>query len=596
MAASQKKLPLATPAQQAQAEASRPVAARAKDLNDLLEEIWQNSLRQSPEFASSIGDTRYNGKISDYSIRAYNDELSREQEYLLRLATINPQGFSAQERISYDLQLQQLMQNQEASEFKEWEMPINQMGGIYSEYPELVRQLSFNSVQDYEDWIARLHAIPRAFDQVTEAMEIGMEEKRMPPKYLLEQTLAQVSELAHQKPEDSPLAMPLRHFPANISSADQQRIRTDMLDAIGKEVLPAYLRFEHFLQVSYVPAGRTDPGVWSLPDGERYYEFCIRRETTTTMTPAQIHQIGLDEVKRDEAEMLAIAKKMGYSDLKSFRAAVAANPKLHPASADALLQTYSGFEQGMEAKLPTLFYHLPKARLEVVTIPAYRAKNAAAAYYEEGTADGSRPGRITVNTYNATGRSLDDVEAIAYHEGVPGHHMQISMAEEMQGVPEFRKYVSYTAFVEGWALYAERLGKEVGFYQEPYSDYGRLDNDEWRAIRLVVDTGVHSMHWTRQQMVDYFHEHSSLDETNIQSEVDRYIGWPGQALAYKVGQLKILQLRDQARQALGAKFDLRAFHDHVIDSGALPLDVLEKRVDAWIVAQGGHLPAAAEKQ
>ena len=592
--ASQKKLPLATPAEQAKAEAAEPVATRVKEMNDLLEEIWQNNLQQNPEFASSIGDARYNDKISDYSVSAYNEELAREQQYLLRLGAISPKGFSDQERISYDLELRELTEDQEASEFKEWEMPINQMGGIYSTYPELVRQLNFNSVKDYEDWIARLHAIPHAFDQVTEDMEIGMEEKRMPPKYLLEQTLAQVKELAHQKAEDSPLAMPLQHFPASIPAAEQQRIRTEMLAAIGKEVLPAYLRFEHFMEVSYVPAGRTDPGAWSLPDGQRYYQFCIHRETTTSMTPAEIHQIGLDEVKRDETEMLAIAKQLGYPDLKSLRAAVAANPKLHPASADALLQAYNGYELGMEAKLPTLFRHLPKAKLEVVTIPAYRAKNAAAAYYEEGTADGSRPGKITVNTYNATGRTLTDVEAIAYHEGVPGHHMQISMAEEMQGVPEFRKYVSYTAFVEGWALYAERLGKEVGFYQDPYSDYGRLDNDEWRAIRLVVDTGVHSMHWTRQQMVDYFHEHSSLDETNVQSEVDRYIGWPGQALAYKVGQLKILALRERAKQALGAQFDLRAFHDEVIDSGALPLDVLEKRVDGWIVAQGGHLPAGAQ--
>ena len=593
MLASQKKLPLATPAEQARAEAAEPVAEREKAVNDLLQEIWQNNLQQSPEFASSLGDKRYNDKISDYSVRAYNEELAREQQYLLRLAAISPQGFSDQERISYDLQVRELTEDQEAAEFKEWEMPINQMGGIYSTYPELVRQLSFDSAKDYDDWIARLHAIPHAFDQVTENMEIGMEDKRMPPKYLLEQTLAQVRELAHQKPEDSPLAMPLQHFPASIPLAEQQRIRTEMLAAIGKEVLPAYLRFEHFLAVSYVPAGRTDPGVWSLPDGERYYQFCIHRETTTNMTPAQIHQIGLDEVKRDEAEMLTIAKKMGYSDLQSFRAAVAANPKLHPASAAALLDAYRGYEQGMKAKLPTLFYHLPKASLEVVAIPAYRAKNAAAAYYEQGTADGSRPGRITVNTYNAPQRTLTDVEAIAYHEGIPGHHMQISMAEEMQGVPEFRKYLGYTAFVEGWALYAERLGKEVGFYQDPYSDYGRLDNDEWRAIRLVVDTGVHSMHWTRQQMVDYFHEHSSLDETNIQSEVDRYIGWPGQALAYKVGQLKILELRERARQALGTHFDLRAFNDEVIDAGALPLDVLEKRVDGWIATQGGKLPAGA---
>ncbi len=581
----QKKLPLAKPAEQARAAATEPLAQREKEMSGLLEEIWQDNLRHSPEFASSIGDTRYNDQISDYSIQEYNNQLAREQAFLLRLAAIDATGFTAQEQISRELMLRQFVEDQEASEFKEWEMPVNQMGGIYSTYPELARQLSFKTVKDYEDWIARLHRIPHAFDQVTEEMEIGIEDKRVPPKYLLEQVLEQVKELAHQKPEDSPLAMPLKSFPETISAVEQQRIRGEMLAAIGKEVLPAYLRFERFLEVSYVPAGRTDPGVWSLPDGDKYYAFCIRRSTTTEMTAAQIHQIGLDEVKRDEAEMLGIAKELGYADLKSFRAAVRENPKLKPASADALLDAYRGYLKPMQAKLPELFGHLPKSQLEVVSIPEYRAKTAAAAYYEEGTPDRSRPGRITVNTYNATERSLDDVEAIAYHEGIPGHHLQISMAQELQGLPEFRKYTDYTAFVEGWALYAERLGKDVGFYKDTFSDYGRLDNDEWREIRLVVDTGVHSGHWSRQQMVDYFHDHSSLDETNIQSEVDRYIGWPGQALAYKVGQLKILELRDRAKQKLCGRFDLRAFHDEVLDSGALPLDVLDRRVDAWIDAQ-----------
>ncbi|WP_263353856.1 DUF885 domain-containing protein [Acidicapsa acidisoli] len=567
------------------AAAPQSLEDRRKALNRLFDDYWQDNLRHSPEFASSIGDKRYNDQISDYSVQAFNEGLEREQGFLLRLAAIDPTGFTPQEVTSRDLLLRQFTQDQEAAEFKEWEMPVNQMGGIHTTYPDLVRQLSFTTGKDYDDWIARLHAIPKAFEQVSRNMSLGVEDHRVPPKFLMEKVLDQVKDLAHQKPEDSPLALPLKSFPASVPAAERERIKTEMLNAIGKEVLPAYLRFQRFLEVTYVPAGREQPGIWALEDGAKYYAFCIRRETTTNLTPDQIHQIGLDEVKRDEAEMLVIAKKMGFADIKSFQASLAANPKLHPASADALIGAYRGYVNAMQAKLPSLFGHLPKAVLEVSTIPDYSAKSAPQAYYQQGSPDGSRPGRITVNTYNATERSLVDVEAISYHEGIPGHHLQISIGEELQGMPEFRKYSSYTAFVEGWALYSERLGKDVGFYQDPYSDFGRLEADMWRAIRLVVDTGVHSQHWTREQMIDYFKAHSGMDDTNIQAETDRYIAWPGQALAYKIGQLKILELRDRAKKALGDKFDIRAFHDEVLDSGALPLDVLEQRVNDWIAAQ-----------
>jgi uncharacterized protein (DUF885 family) len=283
--------------------------------------------------------------------------------------------------------------------------------------------------------------------------------------------------------------------------------------------------------------------------------------------------------------MLAIAQKLGFQDLKTFRASLKTNPKLHPASREALLAAYSGYLTSMQAKLPQLFGRLPKAKFEVVPVPEYQEKTAAPAYYEEGSADGARPGRLFINTYNAAGRNLYSVEDIAYHEGIPGHHLQRSIAQELEELPTFRKYDGNTAYVEGWGLYAERLGKDVGFYQDPYSDYGRLEGDIWRAIRLVVDTGVHSQHWTRDQMVEYFRDHSNVDETSIQSEVDRYISLPTQALAYKVGQLKILELRNRAKAALGDKFDIRAFHDQVLDSGALPLDVLSEKIDAWIAAQ-----------
>ena len=561
------------------------VEANRKALNQVFEDYWQDGLAHSPEFASTLGDKRYNDKISDYSVKAFNEGLAREQGFLMRLAAIDPTGFTDQEKISRDLLLRDITDDQEAAEFKEWEMPVNQMGGIHTTYPQIVAQLSFTTVKDYDDWIARLHAIPHAFDQVTTNMSIGIEDHRLPPKYLLQKALDQVKELANQKPEESPLAMPLKNFPAAIKPAEQQRIKAEMLDAISKEVLPAYLRFARFLEVTYIPAARTDPGISSLPDGAKYYQFLIRRTTTTNLTAEQIHQIGLDEVKRDETEMLAIAQKLGSPDLPSFRASLKANPKLKAASRDALLDAYRSYLTPMQARLPQLFGRLPKAKSEVAAVPDYLEKTSAEAYYEQGASDGSRPGRIRVNTYNATDRNLYEVESTAYHEGLPGHHLQISIAQELDNVPTFRKFESYTAYTEGWGLYAERLGKDVGLYQDPYSDYGRLENDIWRAIRLVVDTGVHSQHWTREQMVQYFHEHSNVDETNVQSEVDRYIAWPSQALAYKVGQLKILEVRDRAKKALGDKFDLRAFHDQVLDSGALPLDVLSDRIDAWIASQ-----------
>ena len=569
----------------APASPSASLDDRRKALNDLFHDYWEDQLKHDPEFASTIGDLRYNDQISDYSVAAINDELAREQRFLLRLAAIDPTGFTNQEKISQELLIREFEEDQEAAEFKEWEMPLTQMDGIHAQYPRLVAELSFSTVKDYDDWIARLHTLPHAFDQVTTNMSIGMDDHRVPPKFLLEKALEQVKQLANQKPEDSPLAMPLKNFPAAISASDQARIKSEMLDAISKEVLPAYTRFARFLEVSYIPAGRDKPGIDALPDGAKYYQFLIKHTTTTDLTAAQIHQIGLDEVGKDEAAMLAIAQKLGFKDLASFRASLKTNPKLHPASADALIAAYKGYLGPMQARLPQLFGTLPKAPFEVAQVPDYAAKTSAPAYYEPGTPDGSRPGRLFIDTYDATDRNLYSVESIAYHEGIPGHHLQISIAQELTGVPEFRKFEQYTAYTEGWAFYAEHLGKDIGLYQDPYSDYGRLENETWRAIRLVVDTGVHSEGWTRDQMVQYFRDHSAIDEPSMQAEVDRYIAWPSQALAYKIGQLKILELRDRAQKALGDKFDIRAFHDQVIDAGALPLDVLEHRIDAWIATQ-----------
>jgi uncharacterized protein (DUF885 family) len=572
-------------AQTQTATAATSAATRSKELAALLAEIWEDTLKHSPELASSLGDKRYDDQLTDYSVEAVNAALSRGLGFIQRLSAIDTTGLPDQERLSAELMLRSLIEDQEAARFKEWQMPVNQFSGIHTDLARLISQLSFDGVKDYDNYIARLKKMPKAFSQVRTNMELGMEAGRMPPAYLLDKVVVQAQTLADQKPAESPFALPLKKFPTAVSAAEQKRISDEVIAEITSDVLPAYKRFATFVKVQYAPGGRKQPGVWSLPDGDAYYAFRIKQSTTLNKSAEQIHQIGLDEVKRDEAEMLAIVKKLGFSDLKSFGAALKTNPKEHPASKDALLDAYRGYINQMKPRLPELFGRLPKAPLEVVPVPAYIEKDQAAAYYEQGTPNGSRPGRVYVNTYNFAERSLAPVETVSYHEGIPGHHLQIAIAQELTGLPEFRKQSYYTAYTEGWALYSERLGKEIGFYQDPYSEYGRLEADMWRAIRLVVDTGVHSKHWTREQMVDYFHDHSAIDETNIQAEVDRYIAWPGQALGYKMGQLKLLELRQRAQTELGPKFSLKAFHDVVLDSGALPMDVLEQQVDAWIAAQ-----------
>jgi uncharacterized protein (DUF885 family) len=503
--------------------AQTSVPDRVQQLNLLFDEYWQDQLRDSPEFASSIGDKRYNDILSDDSIAAINHRLSRDLDLLQRFAAISDDGLPPQTVLSHQLALHDLFQEQDGARFKEWEMPVTQFSGFHTFLPQLGQQMTFETAKDYEDYIARLNAIPALIQQNTDNMQRGADEGRIPPKFLLEQVLEQVKEIAGQKPEDSPFAGPLAAFPAAISAPEQARLRSRTLEAIRTQVLPAYLRFHRFLEVSYVPKGRSEPGIWAIPDGDAYYAWLIKEQTTTDRTADQIHTLGLAEVASNDKELLALARKLGFADVHALAASIKANPKLHPTSADALVKDYQGYLDRMTPRLPELFGKLPKEKLAVQPMPDFVAKNNAAAYYEQGSVDGKRPGRVRVNTYDFANRSLTQVEAIAYHEGVPGHHLQISLAQEMTGVPEFRKYTGYTAFVEGWALYSERLGKEIGFYQDPYSDYGRVDNDMWRSVRLVVDTGVHAKHWTRAQMVQYFHDHTAMDDTNINAEVDRYI-------------------------------------------------------------------------
>jgi uncharacterized protein (DUF885 family) len=570
------------------ASAANPPAgleARRKALNDLLHERWEYTMRASPIYASILGDKRYNDKLDDFSQQAIDEDLKQARIFLDRFEAIDTTGFPEQEALNKQLMVRDLKMNLEGARFKPWEMPVNQSDGIHIDAPQLVSILSFDSVKDYEDYISRLKLLPILFDQNIVQMRKGMAEGLIPPKILLEKVVTQANGIATTPVDQSPFAHPFDKFPDAIPEADRKRLRAAGLAAIKDSVVPAYVKFTAFVRDEYAPKGRTEPGAWSLPDGDAWYAFRVKESTTTNLSPEEIHQLGLQQVADIETRMIAVVNQLGYKDMKSFKAAVDANPKLHAQSREEILDLYRKYEDQMYARLPQLFGRLPKAKLEVMPVEEFREKEASDASYVDGTADGSRPGHIMVNTGDFAKRTLLDIETTAYHEGVPGHHMQISIAQELPELPMFRQHEEYTAYVEGWALYSERLGKEIGFYQDPYSYYGHLQDDMLRAIRLVVDTGFHYKHWTRQQVVDYFHAHSAIDEVTVQSETDRYMAWPAQALGYKIGQLEILKLRQYAKDQLGGKFDIRAFHDEVLSGGALPMDVLSTRIHQWTAQQ-----------
>jgi uncharacterized protein (DUF885 family) len=558
--------------------------ARRKALNDLLQEQWEYTLRRSPIFASILGDKRYNDQLDDFSQKAIDEDLEQSRRFLARFEAIDTTGFPEQEALNKQLMVRDLKMNLEGARFKPWEMPVNQFNGIHIDAPQLVSILAFTNTKDYEDYIARLKKLPTLFGQTIDHMRQGMADGLMPPKILLEQVVEQSNKIATTPIEQSPFAHPFDKFPDSVPEADRKRLREEGLAAVRDSVIPMYMKFTKFVREEYAPKGRTEPGVWALPDGAERYAFRVKEVTTTDLTPEEIHQIGLEQVKEIEGRMLEVAQKLGYSDLKSFRTAIKNDPRLHAHSREEILDLYRKYIDQMNARLPQLFGRLPKAKLEVMPIEEFREKEAAT-HYVQGAADGSRPAHVMVNTGDFAKRSLTDVETTAYHEGVPGHHMQIAIAQELPELPPFRQNEYFTAYTEGWALYSERLGKEVGFYQDPYSYYGHLEADMLRAIRLVVDTGFHYKHWTRQQVVAFFHEHSAIDEPTVQSETDRYMAWPAQALGYKIGQLEILKLRQYAKDQLGPKFDLRGFHDELLGAGALPMDILTSRVHEWVAQQ-----------
>jgi uncharacterized protein (DUF885 family) len=559
---------------------SDSLASRVAAQNAIFEEKYESDLRNFPENATAYGDYRYNDKLEDYSLAAIAERHKTDEAFLARLEEVSTAGFPDQDQLSHDVMMRVLQQRDADFALKEYEMPINQMNGVHTSLADLPLSVPLDSVKHYEDYAARLRQIPGALSQTSEVLRAGMRDKLMPVRFLLEKIPAQCDGII----EADPFLQPLKKYPADISADEQKRLSQEITEAVQSDVIPAYRGFAAFVRTEYAPQGRTSLAVTSLPDGERRYQNDIYGRTTTRMTAAEIHQLGLREIERIEGEMTAIAKKEGFSDLASFRASLRKNPKYIPTSAEQILDDFRHYIAEMEPKLPGLFTLLPKSPVTVEAIPAFQA--AAATHYVTGTPDGKRPGRVVVATSDFAQRSLVGDEAIAYHEGIPGHHLQLSVQQQLTGLPKFRLHgLGFNAYIEGWALYAEQLGKEVGLYQDPVSDYGRLSSELFRAVRLVVDTGIHSQGWSREQVVEFFRKSGAVDEPTIQSETDRYIAWPAQALSYKLGQLKFRELRERARRELGAKFDIRAFHDEMINGGTLPLDLLEARTDQWIAEQ-----------
>lgn len=561
---------------------SADIAARLKAFNALMDEQWEGMMRELPEQASFFGDYRYNDAWGDYSLAGAKRHNEVTRALLARFKAVDTRGFADADLLNHRLMVAWLEDDIEGYELKTFEMPLDQFNGTHLILTIMVKSFPFNDTRQYDDYSKRLVEVPRILDQVTAVARQGAKDGLIQPRYLLEKVAAQCDGIADAVGEDNVFAASLKKFPDTMPASEREHLRKQILAQVDGQVRPAYRKLAEFIRKEYAPQGREQYGVWSLPGGDALYRYAIEQFTTTTTPPEQIHQIGLSEVARIEKAQSEIARKLGYADLKTMRDAVAADPKRHASSREQILDLYREYLAKMETKLPELFGTLPTAKVQVQSVETWREKEASAAQYMSGTPDGKRPGLITVNTGEPQKRLLTTIEAIAYHEGVPGHHLQLSIANTLPELPKFRTLLGQTAFIEGWGLYSEELGKEVGFYQDPYSDFGRLSQELIRANRLVLDTGVHYKRWSREQMVRWMRDHSDMEEPNIQAEADRYIAWPGQALAYKMGQLKIRELRAKAQATMGSRFDRRVFHDQILGGGALPLRELETRIDDWM--------------
>ena len=556
-----------------------PVADRVAQQNKLFDEFYETGLKNSPERATSFGDYRYNSLLSQVSLEEIARQHAEADNFLKRLKAIPTEGMDDKDLLSHRLLERQLEREDINYELKNYEMPVNQQRGVHTGLADLPLSVPFDSVQHYEDYISRLHQVPRVLAQTTEVLRQGLKDGLMPPKLVLEKVPGQVEGIIAA----NPFLLPTKKFPKEFSDADKKKLTDEMTKAINDDVMPAYKKFADFLRTEYDPKGRPEISVETLPDGKRRYAEAVKMMTTMNVTPDEVHQTGLKEVERITAEMTKLATAQGHKDLASFRKAIHDDPRWAPKSEQQIVDDFAKYIHLMEPELPKLFGLLPKSPVTVEPIPDFA--KAEATHYVAGTPDDKRPGRVVVAVADPTKRSLVNNEAVAYHEGVPGHHMQISIAQTLQGIPKFRLRGGYSSYAEGWALYSEELGKEIGFYKDPVSDYGRLNSELFRAVRLVVDTGIHHKNWSRDKVIEFMHA-NDVNDAVAQTETDRYIAWPGQALAYKMGQLMIRKLRDEAKSQLGPKFDIKAFHDEILNGGAMPLDLLQERVERWIKEQG----------
>ncbi|MEK6410439.1 MAG: DUF885 domain-containing protein [Acidobacteriota bacterium] len=558
----------------------------AKKLHTLFEDDWQWSLEQYPESATLLGDNRYNDRLTDFSFEAIERRKAHEREMLDRIQKLERSQFAGQDVISYDLFLLDKKLNVEGQRFPAEYMPIDQMNGVQITLGQLAGSTPFRNAKDYEKYLARLAAFPRQIDQLIALMKRGIETKWVPPAAPLRSVPAQIEGQITDDPTKSPLFNPLARFPNDIPAAERARLSESGKRVIGESLTPALKKLDAFFKETYLPACRKDIGASSLPGGEAFYQYAIRRHTTTSLTAREIHEIGKREVARIRREMEAIILRAGFKgSFQEFLTFLRTDPRFYYTKPEDLVAGYSYIAKQADGKLPQLFAELPRTPYGVRVIPDYEAPAQTTAYYQPGAADGSRAGVFMINTYKLNTRPKYEMEALTLHESVPGHHLQIARAQELKGLPDFRRNAVYTAYVEGWGLYAESLGGEMGLYANSYSKFGQLTYEMWRACRLVVDTGMHALGWGRQQAIDMMKENTAKTENDIVVEVDRYIVWPGQALAYKMGELKIKELRAKAKRELGERFDVRTFHNAVLDDGALTLDLLESRVDEWIAAQ-----------
>jgi uncharacterized protein (DUF885 family) len=563
--------------------ATRGTVPEPQRLHHLFDLQWRYTMEEYPEFATYVGWPGQNHRWTDVSLEAI-ERRNREMEVPARvLATIDRGGLGPDDLLHHDLFRRGVEESLEGRRFKGEYMPINQMQGVQQNVAQTIAMMRVASTADYEDVVARLHGVARLIDQTVRLLEKGLETGITPPRVTLRDVPQQILNQVVEDPQASPLLRPFSRFPEAIPEADRERLRRAAADAYQGEVAPAYRRLHGYFSEKYLPRTRETIALSALPDGEAWYAFNVRQTTTTSLTPREIHDVGLAEVRRIRGEMDAVMKQSGFAGgFADFMAFLRSDPRFFFEKAEDLLRGYRDICKRADPELVRLFATLPRLPYGVVPVPAYAEKSQTTAYYEPGSPAAGRPGYFFANTYDLRARPKWEMEALALHEAVPGHHLQIAIAQELPAAPEFRKHGFYTAFIEGWGLYAEALGTEMGFYADPYARFGQLTYEVWRAIRLVLDTGMHAFGWSREQAIAYFEENAGKAAHDIVVEVDRYIVWPGQALAYKIGELKIKQLRARAAAALGAGFDVRAFHDRVLGGGALPLDVLDARIEAWI--------------